>query len=247
MKNSTLRLGALFVFGIYALYGCVLIPLMEYVASDWALLTTVLYDVLDVLLNVTEVLGAGATFGLLIHAVYSHTAKKALPFYLVAGGGILFKYVSSLLAVSIVRGSLDLTGDFSSLIVSVLIELAECAITVFLAHVLTQALFAENKAMESAARTLHETIDTRTRTFPFQSLFSRTNALQRTAFWNITLLTVVRWISFIIADISYAGMYAPSEMPTVLLYWLLLILIPSFLGYLLALGYMLLAERIQKK
>ena len=247
MKNSTVRLGALMIFGIYAIYGCVLIPVMEYVASDWALLTTVLYDILDLLLNIAEVLGAGATFGLLAHAVYTHGAPACLPFYCIAGGGIVFKYFSSLIAVSIVRGSLDLTGDFASLIVSMLIELAECAITVFLAHILTQQLHAENKRMENAARTLHQTVDTRARTFPFKGLFSKTNVLQLTTFWSMILLTAVRLISFIIADVSYAGFYKLDEMPTVLLYWLILILIPSFLGYLLSLGVMLLAERMEQK
>ena len=246
MPKSTLRFPAIFLFGIYAVYGCLLTPLMEYVITDTVLQNTILYDFLDLLYNLLEALGIASAFSFLIHGVYSFGAKALTKLYLLTGGTLLFKYVSSLIAVSIMRGSLDLTDDYTSIIVAFFIEIAECALVVFLAHRWVGGLLAESKRVAAAAQKLGTHPNATLAVFPFHHLFNRSNALQRTAFWGILTMTVLRLLSFIIGDISYSIFFSISytfiDVLVLLVYAIILILIPSFLGYLLTLGCMRLAE-----
>lgn len=250
MPRSALRFPAIFLFGIYAVYGCLLTPLMEYVVSDTVLQNTILYDFLDLLYNLFEALGIASAFGFLIYGVYAFGTKALTKLYLLTGGALLFKYLSSLIALSIMRGSLDLTDDYTSIIVAFFIELAECALVIFLAHRWCGNLLEHNKKADAAAEKLG-TESTAVAPFPFCRLFSRSNALQRTAFWGVLAMTALRLLSFIIGDISYSIFFSISytfiDVMILLLYAIILILIPSFLGYLLALGCMRLAEHTQKK
>lgn len=246
MPRSTLRFPALFLFGIYAVYGCLLTPVMEYVVADTVLQNTVLYDVLDLLYNLFEALGVAAAFGFIIHGVYRFGAKSLTKLYLLTSGALLFKYLSSLIAVSIVRGSLDLTDDYTSIILSFLIEVAECVLVIVLANRWVGSLLAENKKVIAAAQKLGKEPVALFESFPFCRLFSRTNALQRTAFWGILAMTVLRLCSFIIGDLAYSIFFSISyslvDVLVLLAYAIILVLIPSFLGYLLTLGCMRLAE-----
>ena len=63
MPRSNLRFPAIFLFGIYAIYGCLLTPLMEYVVADTVLQNTILNDILDLFYNLFEALGIAAAFG----------------------------------------------------------------------------------------------------------------------------------------------------------------------------------------
>ena len=246
MPRSNLRFPAIFLFGIYAIYGCLLPPLMEYVVADTVLQNTILNDILDLFYNLFEALGIAAAFGFLIHGVYAFGAKALTRLYLLTGGALLFKYISSLIAVSIVRGSLDLTADYSSIIVSFFIEIAECALVIFLAHRWVGHLLSESKKLSAAAQKVGKAPAVPIETFPFRHLFCRTNALQRTAFWGILSMTALRLTSFIIGEISFSLIFSISytfiDVLVLLLYSVILILVPSFLGYLLTLGCMRLAE-----
>ena len=239
MPKSALRTPALLLFGIYFLYGCVLIPAMEYVASDWVLLNTVLYDVLDVFLNLLEVLGACAAFGLVIHAVFTYTAKDCTRLYALLVGAVVFKYLTSLISVSILRGSLDLTGDFSSLLVAILIELAQPALVVWMTHCFT--------AKEREKNALPPATEGNAALFALKPLIALENPLKKAALWGTVLLTAVRLLAFIIDDIALGLAYTLADVPVTLLYCLILILIPSCVGYLLLLWCMRLCERVRLK
>ena len=236
MPKTALRLPALILFGIHIVYGCLLIPIMEYVAADWVLLNTVLYDVLDVFLNLFEVLGALCAFGFLIRAVYAHGVKGCKSLYFLIGGSIAFKYIASLISVSIVRGSLDLTGDFASLIVAVLIELAQNAVVAWMAYRFTASRREQNVDTNG-------TTPPDAKLFTFKPLVSFQNPLKKTAFWATVILTAVRLFSFIMDDIALGLPYAPTDVPITLLYWLILIFIPSCVGYFALIGCILLGER----
>ncbi|MBQ8356255.1 MAG: hypothetical protein IJX39_00440 [Clostridia bacterium] len=246
MKRTDLRLPALVIFGIYAVYSCALIPLYQYLSADLVLSDTLWWDIVDFFLNLFEVLGVAASFGFLIHSIYHYGAKKCRGLYILIGGALIFKYVASIIAISIVGGSLDLTADFSSYVVSLLMEVTELTLVILLAHKWISAHIAQNRALKNAAETLGQEFIPRGETLPFRKLFSRTNPLQRPAFWGMIAVTVLRLISFVIGEIAYTLVgygFSAADIPVILLYWLLLIFIPSFLGYLLALGCILLAEK----
>lgn len=245
MQKRDLRIPALVLFGIYAIYSCVLIPLYQFIASDITLYLTLWWDVVDFFLNLFEVLGIAAAFGFLIYGVYRHSVKNCRPLFFLTGGALLFKYLASFIAISIAGGSIDLTYDFASYLVSFLMEAAELAFAVLLAHLLTSTLAAEEKKRKKAARLLGKEISAQ-ELIPFRRPLSRTNALQRTAFWSVLLMTAFRLIAYIISDISFSLVgygYSASDIPVTLIYLLLLFLIPSCLGYLLSLGCMLLQAR----
>ena len=249
MELKNLRLPALVVFGIYAIYSCALAPLYQFLSVDIILSDTIWWDIVDFLFNLFEVLGIAACFGFLIHGIYHYTAKKCRPLYILLGGALLFKYAASIIAISIVGGSLDLTADFTSYIVSFVIEIAELILVIFLSHRWITVLQDANQRMQAASSTLGQDFAPRGEFFPLRKLFCRANPLQQTAFWGMIVVTALRLISYVIGEIAFSLIgygFSAKDIPIVALYAMLLVFIPGFLGYLLSLGCMQLAERHDK-
>ena len=227
MQKTVTKLPTVLLFVIYGLYAALITPLTEYVGTDVVLQNTLLYDFLDFFYHLFEALGISVAFGILIHGVYAFGVKACGRLYLITGGALLLKYIGSLIAISIMRGSLDLTADYTSIIVGFCIEVAECALAVFLAYKL-------------ASNVTEPPI-------PYKSIFSRTNPLQRVAFWSVVTMAVFRLASFLIADISFAIIFSIGytfvDVLVLFIYAILLFLIPAFIGYLLSLNIMRHAER----
>ena len=241
MPKSALRLPALLLFGIYAIYSCILAPLNKVLISDAVLFETVLWDLCDVFFNLFEVLGIAVAFGLLIYSIFRYGTKKSIPLYILVGGALLFKYVASIIALSIVQGSLDLTANYSSHVLSFFIELAVLAFVVILAHHLVLALQEKNDTLKKAAQTLGQPFTPEGETIPFnKKLFSRKNPLLRSAFWGMIAVGVIRLLAFVIDEVSYHSFfgtaYSAADVLVSLLYCVTHVLLPVFLGYLLALG-----------
>lgn len=246
MERKALRLPALVVFGIYAIYGCILAPLYQFLSTDIILSDTIWWDIVDILFNLIEVLGIASSFGFLIHGIYHHGIKKCRSLYILLGGALLFKYASSIIAISIVGGSLDLTADFTSYLVSILIEIAELLLVIFLSHHWITSLQNENQRLKAAAATLEQEFTPRGEFFPLRKLFCRNNPLQCVALGGMIAVTALRLISYVIGEIAFSLVgygFSAKDIPIVALYALLLVFIPGFLGYLLSLGCMQLAER----
>ena len=246
MDKKSLRFPALVLFGIYAVYGAVLIPFYQIISADLVLMDTLWWDLVDFACQLFEILGIGAAIGFLVQGIYRHTYKKCVPLYLLLGGALLFKYVASIVAVSVVMGYLDLTADFISLLVSFLIEAAELVLTAWLGHKLITTLCEKNRIRQNAARALDQAFISEGEFLPFRRLFSRVNALQRTVFWSMIAVLLLRLASHIIGEIAYGLMgfgFSITDIPVLLLSWLILVIIPCFLAYLLALGCILLAEK----
>ena len=238
MNKKALRTPALFLFGIFLIYACVLSPLYQYIANDFVLSDTLWFDVVDFFFQLFEMLGISLAIAFLCRGVYQYTYKKCLPLYLLCVGALLFKYVAAIIANAIVIGTLDLTADYSELIVSFFCELFLLALAVFLTHRFTYRRVCEDKEKARAAKTLGKEYVPTADYLPFRKLFSRQNHLQRAIFWSILAVAIFRVISYIIWDIAYSLMgafFTAADIPITLLYWLLLIFLPAFLGYLLSL------------
>ncbi|MBQ9098891.1 MAG: hypothetical protein IJY50_05625 [Clostridia bacterium] len=245
MQKKDLKIPALLMFGIYILYSCALVPLYQLLSADIVLMNTIWWDVVDFLMNLFEVLGIATVIACLLYALYHYSLKACLPMYLLIGGVLLFKYIASLIAISIVGGSLDLTSDFSSFFISFALEIIELVFVALLGNYWIASLKRENEALEKANAALGKEFTPHNDFFPFQKPLSRTNPLQRTAFWGFVLITVFRLISYVIADVTYGLMgygFSTEDIPVTLLYWLLLIFIPSIAGYFCSLGWMLLLK-----
>ena len=130
-------------------------------------------------------------------------------------------------------------------------EVAVCVLAGFLASKWIAGLAENNQKLIAAAHALDKEPDLPQKPLPFQKLFDLTNPLQRTAFWSLIALTVLRLSSFIIGDVAYSIFFSISytflDVLVLLVYAVILIFIPSFCGYLLSLACIKLAERQNKK
>ena len=122
MKNNPLRWPAVILFVILALYGCVLVPLYQYLITDIVLQDTLWLDLVDLLFQYTEMIGNVILLTLLIFGVYRYRLRGSKNVLIIGGCAILFKYVATIIAISIEFGSLDLTGSLTPYLFSILLE-----------------------------------------------------------------------------------------------------------------------------
>ena len=216
MNRSSLRLPAAWLFGIFALYGCVLAPLYQYLISDILLQDTLWLDLVDLLFQHTEIYGDALLLGFLIGAVYRYGVREARPMLLLGLGALAFKYLATVIAISILYGSVDLTGGLTGYLFAFLLEAAIAALAVLL----TQKL----------------ALPTRTDgEIPARPLFSVSDRIKATVLYSVLAVLASRLIAEVISEISFAYAWSPSDIPVMLLYWLIMILIPSFIAYFIAL------------
>ena len=240
MPKQFLKTAALFVFPVTILYALILVPAFEIIACDIMLMNTLLFDVVDLLMQWVEIFALALILAFLLMGVARATSLSDCRtlFYLL-GGALVFKYVGAILALSVVHGSFDVTSDYGSYAISLFLELLPCALLVWLTHRHQAADAAQKKALNRAAKTLGETLPKEKSLLPFAALFDRTNPLQRIAYIALGVLTAIRALAFIASEIAYTMLgYIPSasDLPVMLLYFLLLVLIPCFIGYLLLYG-----------
>lgn len=250
MPKKSLRLPALLIFGIYTLYSCVLMPLENYIFADILLFQTVWGDIIDVLCHLFEVLGIAAILGAVIYARYCYPLHKIRPILILCGGALLYKYAASVIAVGISGGMFYFPEDLYSILLSLLIEMALIAFTLLLCHrLLTDA---NNREMElsKASATVGKEFTPTGDLVSFGRPFSRTNPLLRSAFWGMIAVLILRTVSYIIEEIAFTAAgatFTASDIPVLLIYWLLLFAIPCVGGYFLALYYMPLARCMEKR
>ena len=218
MNKSALRLPAICLFGIFALYGCVLAPLYQYLIADIVMQNTLWLDVVDLLFQHTEIYGDALLFGFLIGAVYRYGIRDAKPMLVLCGGALAFKYVATVAAISIIYGYIDLTGGLTEYLFAFLLEAALAALAVFLAYKLAYPQRECEADLPS-----------------FKHLFSLKNPLRAAVFFSMLAVLVWRLVAFIISDFAFGFDLRADEIPVMLLYWLILIILPSFFGYLIAL------------
>ena len=251
MPKSFLKAAAIVVFSIMALYALVLVPFFEIVACDIMLMDTLLFDAIDLLMQWTEIFALILILAFLLIGVWKvGNAKDCRSLFLLLGGALLFKYVGAVLALSVVHGSLDVTLNYGSYIVSILLEVAICALLSFLTHkyVVTQEKL--KKERDHAALILGQEPESEPLVLPFTKLFDRKNPLQKIVYITLGIVTGIRALSYIAEEIAYSMLgftYHLSDLPITLLYLFLLVLIPCFIGYLMLFATVKFALRKQSK
>lgn len=236
MSKSFLKTATIAVFAVWALYSLILVPAYEIIASDIMLMNTLWFDAVDLLMQWTEIFGLILMLVFLTVGVY-HVGdlKKCTPLFYLLGGALLFKYLGAIIALSVVHGSFDITLDYSGYAVSFLLEVLPCAIVTWLTqkHATNQTVRVHE--LESAAALLKRDFEHPAALLPFAKLFGKGNPLQKTAYIGVGIVTGARLASFVASEIAYSMLgfaYRLSDLPVSLLYALLLVFIPCFLGYL---------------
>lgn len=243
MNKSHLRLGALVLFGIFALYGCVFAPLYQYLISDIVLQATLWLDLVDLLFQYTEFFGTAALFAFLVHAVYKNGVKGSSRMLILCGGAIAFKYLATVISISIINGSVNLVGGLTEYVFAFLLESALTFVAVYLAHRLVTPHTQRYAECRHASIVLGKPLQEHDGCFPFRRLFDRTNPVQRTLFISLVIVTAWRLAAFVISDFAYGLAITLADVPIMVLYWVILVLVPGFLSYLLSLALFRLAMR----
>ncbi len=237
MPKPFLKAAAIFVLPVILLYALVLVPAFEIIACDIMLMDTLLFDAVDLLMQWTEIFALVLILSfLLVGIAHAERLEECRTLFLLLGGALLFKYVGAVLALSVVHGSFDVTLDYSGYIVSLVLELLPCLLLVLLVRRHVCEATRREKELARAAAVLGEEIPERDTALPFTALFCRQNPLQRIVYIVLGVLTAIRALAFLASEIAYAMLgftYHLSDLPITLLYLLLLVLLPCFIGYLL--------------
>ncbi|MBQ9802769.1 MAG: hypothetical protein IJW51_06850 [Clostridia bacterium] len=237
MPKKFLKTAAITVFLAMALYALILVPAYEIIACDIMLMDTLLFDAVDLVMQWVEIFALVLICAFLAVGVHrAGHAKACRTLYVLLGGALVFKYVGAILALSVVHGAFDTTLSYGSYAVSLLLELIPAALTVYLTHRYTTATRRENAAKEKAAATLGVPFTPAASPIPFARLFDRTNPLQKAAYIVLGVLTGIRFLAFVASEIAFSMMgfaYQLSDLPVTLIYCLLLVLLPAFIGYIL--------------
>lgn len=237
MPKKFLKIAALAVFLTMALYALILVPAYEIIACDIMLMDTLLFDIVDLVMQWVEVLALVLICAFLTVGVYrTGNANACRTLYFLLGGALLFKYIGAILALSVVHGAFDATLSYGSYAISLLLELIPAALTVYLTHRYTVAIRHEDAAKKKAAATLGLHFTPTASQLPFAHLFDRTNPVQKVAYISLGVLTAIRLLAFAASEIAFSMLgfaYQLSDLPVSLLYCFLLILLPCFIGYIL--------------
>lgn len=235
MPRSFLKMTALLVFTTLSLYSLVFVPLYEIIACDVMLMNSLWFDAVDLLMRWTEILGLVLMLAFLMIGVYrAGDARNSAPLYYLLGGALLFKYVAAIAALSVVHGSLDFTLDYSGYAVSLLLELLPCLAVVLLTHRYTVRDLEARSAKARAAKLLGEDTKEDASPLPFKRLFCRQSPLQGIAYLGVGMVALEHLVAFILSEIAFTMLgasFSASDLPITLLYCLLLVLLPAFLGY----------------
>jgi len=249
VRKPSLLWPAIVLFGIYAVYGALLVPLNQYIGTDGVLQDSLLYDFTDAALHWIEILGLALCFGFLIDGVHRFCVGACRALFCLISGALFFKYISAYAFLMIWRivPAVDL-GELASMGLGWLVEASECAVVLLLAALRIPRAAALQKARQKAAKKLGEPDETPSLLLPFKCPFDRNNALQTTTLLAMVLLAAIRLVLFIIDDLAaiMIGLtYTFADVPVTLLYWLLLILLPAAGGYFLIL--LILTKRAKTK
>ena len=250
MPKTFLRLPAILIFGIYTLYSGVLMPLSNYIFSDALLLKTVLGDLIDILSHWFEILGIAAILGTVIYARYRYPLHQLHPVLILCGGALLYKYVVAVVAVGLMGGMFYFPEDLYAILISLLIESAQIAFTLLLSHRLLTAFRDREAALSKASVTLGQEYTPADEPISFKRPLSRQNPLLRSAFWGMIVVLILNSFSFVMDEIAFtaAGVtFTASDIPVLLIYWLLLFVIPCVGGYLLAIYFPPFVKRMEAR
>lgn len=245
MKHKSLPLPTILIFSLFALCSCFLAPLRTYLAADYVLKETYWFTAVDFVWMHLEAISSVILLTFVTFGIYCYQLHGCKHIFLISILSLAFKYISAIIAFSFVNGSLDLTGKLNVYIISFLFEIALIVPTIFLSHRLITPYQLDYKAKESAAILLNRPFEQKP-LYPFQKIFSLKNPLQRVIFFNVIIVAACRIISDIPSTFQY-GIFDTLDIYVTLITWFVLILLPAFYSYFLALPFFKLCVKCTKE
>ena len=196
----------LFSFGLSAFF-VILARLYTVACSDVVIMYTAWPEVIEILINVIECGLYGIAYAFLIYAAYRFPKERITKFALVYGGSVLFKYMANYVVTWITDTGMSteyLMENLSYVLIYTAIELLQ-AVLMILVLFRTMKGYHEfvSHQQRIAANLPGAEVTVRTYAFPFRSLLSWKNPLQKCALWSGILITVFKSVSRLIYDISY--------------------------------------------
>ena len=251
MPKSFTKLALFSCAAVYSLYAALLVPAYEYIGCDIMLANTLWFDAVDILLQWTEFAGAALVMATLTVALYHGGAlKPCQSLFMKLGGILVLKYLVSVIALSVVHGSaFDTTLDFGGYVLSLAIELAVFTLVAYLTWRYVTNKNATEKAQAKAAATLKTDAVAPENALPLPSPFRR-SPLLRILLIGVSVYTAIRAAAYLLNELAFILMgfsFTAGDVPVTLLYFLLLVLLPGFLCYLLSYLFTNLLHRQYKK
>lgn len=188
IKKKSKTLFTVFIFGAYAVYSYILLPIYVYLCNDIIYLDTVLPNIVQVIYTLVELSVIVFSFAFIVYYGIKHSLKGAKYFIFSYSGAILFKYLSNYLITSVMEGSISFTS-LGYVGVLILVEAFQLGILVFC----VRSIRNECSAALDAGRSC----------FPLKKLFDLGNPMQRSAFIGALIICVLKVITRIIYDITY--------------------------------------------
>ena len=245
----SVRLPFAILLGLILLYTGVLMPLNQYIISDIVLwYDTVWGDVVDVLAQLTETLIIACIFGFIIYALWKKERKMLIPTCVISALLLIFKYVFGVFTVGWAGGIFYFPDDLWTLLLSFGIELIMIVFTFVAARLLINRVTRRNEIIEKASQTLGKEPKPVGEFYPFRRVLLLRNPLQVSALLGMIAVLLLRTLSYVMQEIAYTmegAVFTDADLPVVIFYWFLTILIPCCIGYFAVIGCILLMERLR--
>ena len=226
---------------LYLLFAFALSPLIAYVNSDKTLTFPFLPDILDLAFNVLNLVAFFSCYAITIFCIYKFKMKKTFTVVAVFSAATVAKYLLNLVSEFFIFGTVptsseDLKAAITSVVVNILVELVQYALVTLIAYRILHKHARFAAIARKNAEKLGRKYDERDNVFPFASLISQKNPLQRSAFYTAATVTCIllvqRLFFFIWSLLNLGGITGAAD---------LLWSVAGFVGDVLfgALGYLL--------
>ena len=206
-----------FTFGLYALLVFGMSLPYTYANTDIVLYTSVLPEILDALMDVTEIAVFAIGFGIFMYACF-HRVKTTQQLGLIGifSGAVLFRRLCDLSISLIFFKSIDIEDVLYTILYLILDLLLIWGVSLLI-HLRAKTYFKNRMLKAKASALFKDDLPmelTQEDLFPFKKLYSKENPLQTCALWSGIILSAVKIVSRILYDIGYG---APSGIMEILI------------------------------
>ena len=202
------------------LFAIVLAPLYLKSINDVGFGFDFLPDILDALMLICHLASFFIAYAIIAYSFFRFPTKKIGAALLIFVGTTVYKYILNLLAGWLLFDGIPTkTSEINLALLSVFsnigLELIQHAIVIIICCVIIRnalpAYFLKEKQMKKMG---DEKFDLRDCVFPFTSIYSSKNPLQRSAFYAALTISVLQIAQLLIHDIFIGGL--PSSLPDAL-------------------------------
>ena len=211
-------------FGLSALF-VILARIYTVFCSNVTIMYTAWPEVLEILVNVLECSIYGISFAFIIYAAYRFLESGSFRFVAVYAGSVLFKYIANYVVTWITDTGMSmeyLIENLTYVLIYAAIELAQAALVIWMIYRTMNHYHEFIKGQMKIAATLPGAeISVRTYVFPFSSLISWRNPLQKCALWSGIVISAFKIISRLIYDVNFGWPSSVVDALWMLIYYLL--------------------------